>query len=128
LLVRREEMPLAGLIILGRDVWSEFRSPSENAVDDPWRELPEFGASAFDWERGTAQVYDWWVRLGMPTACGRHVHGKAPAQTGALGLAVVPGDCCFLNAHGVNTLGYGEVLIDDEQGYTIFFPALRPFK
>lgn len=129
LLVRRDEMPLAGPVILGKDVWSEFRSQSEGVVKKPL-ELPEFGASTFDWDKRSAQVYDWWVRLGTPSAWARDVRRAVPLYvpvvTVARGLAVVPGGGCYFNTHGVETHDLGEVVIDNENGYTCFFPKNRP--
>jgi hypothetical protein len=123
-LVFREER-VKSVFILGRDEWSDFRSPFQSGSDDSLRELPELGASTFDWERGIARVFDWWVILQTTTATGQH--GKLNAMvTGALGLAVVPGGGCYFNTHGVETCGLGEVVIDDKNGHTCFFPAHRP--
>lgn len=110
-------------VLIGRDVWQAFQRRPATPGSEPWRSLPAVGDSSFSWNNQIVEVYDWAVILSWPVA--RVSPGlKIPFRNVAAECLATPaGSDCLINAQWPVYSRKGELLIDDGQRVSMFFPT-----
>jgi hypothetical protein len=116
-------------VLIGRRTWADLSQRAQPPGSDSWRDWGVDSDITSFWRGATVSLLPWSVELRWPIL--RVGSGLIAPRTGIIAyeLALWSGTeyACLLNENWMRAGGAGELIVDDADETTCFFPALQRF-